>query len=156
MKTDQNMTHLKSYKVDFNIIETPLNRITYNSIDTNQGLPWGTRSMVTPSLWCLWQVPSAFFRHTSVSRTYPGWVGWFVGQLEGVFTSDFHSVGVSGPSQSVRRDLWPLKHLIRVMRQNNWGVWNFWGHPEANGLRTLLNNSHGHWSIKSKNIVQLV
>ena len=33
--------------------------------------------------------------------------------------SHFHSVGVSGPSQSVRRDLWPCWHLIRVMRQDD-------------------------------------
>ena len=34
---------------------------------------------------------------------------------------DFHSVSVSELSQSVRRDLWPLRHLIRVMRRNEPG-----------------------------------
>ena len=33
-----------------------------------------------------------------------------------VTLSDFHSVSVSGPSQIVLREVWPLRHLIRVMR----------------------------------------
>ena len=48
-----------------------------------------------------------------------------------VTLSDYHSVSrVSGPSQSVRRDLWPLRHFIRVMRRNEPVVYG--------GLRMLL------------------
>ena len=48
----------------------------------------------------------------SISRTYPG------ESVRRWHYTDFHSVGVSGPSQSVSTDLWPFRHLIRVMRRN--------------------------------------
>ena len=44
-------------------------------------------------------------------------VSRWVGPL--VTLSDFHCVGVSGPSQSVRRDWWPFRHLITVMRRHD-------------------------------------
>ena len=40
-----------------------------------------------------------------------------VTQLETL--SDFHCFGVSGPSHIVHRDLWPFRHLIRVMRRHH-------------------------------------
>ena len=40
-----------------------------------------------------------------------------------VILLNFQSVSVSGPSQNVRRDLWPFRHLIRVMRRNDPGVY---------------------------------
>ena len=52
----------------------------------------------------------SLFGCVSVSnRGYPAMsVGWSV-----------HCVDVSGPSQSIFRDLWPFRHMIRVMRRHD-------------------------------------
>ena len=44
-------------------------------------------------------------------------VDWSVGQSVG---QTFRFVWVSEPPRSVHRDLWPFRHLIRVMRRKNW------------------------------------
>ena len=43
--------------------------------------------------------------------------GWLV--CQSVRLSDFHLVWVSEQSRSVHRDLWPFRHLIRVIRRHD-------------------------------------
>ena len=81
-----------------------------------------------------WWVPLLFFSHASVSRTFLGQlVGWLVG-----WSQSFNSVGVFGSSQSVRSDLWPLRHWIRVMRRH----WHWYWLIDWHDLRQFVSCCH--------------
>ena len=70
------------------------------------------------SIWlCFFVLHLLVFRQASNSSNYPCQMSVH----KSVTLLNFHSISVSGQSQNVRRDLWPLRHLIRVMRQNEPG-----------------------------------
>ena len=72
------------------------------------------------SIWlCFFVLHLLVFRQASNSSNYPCQMSVH----KSVTLLNFHSISVSGQSQNVRRDLWPLRHLIRVMRQNEPGVY---------------------------------
>ena len=53
-------------------------------------------------------------------------VGWLVGNWHSRISTA--AVSLAGPSQRVRKDLWPFRHLIRVIRRDEPGVY---GSPEV-------------------------